>query len=109
RGGRRPGRTMSERKPVQVADVLADPEYTLHEVQKMVGFRTVLGVPLLREGNPIGAVVLMRLTVRPFTERQIELAQTFADKAGIAIENVRLFEEIQDKSRQLEVASQHKS
>ena len=103
------GRTVLERKPVQVADVLADPEYTLHEVQKMVGFRTSLGVPLLREGNPIGAIALMRLTVRPFTDKQIELASTFADQAVIAIENVRLLNEIQDKSRQLEVASQHKS
>ena len=103
------GRTVLERKPVQVADVLSDPDYLLQEVQKRVGFRTVLGVPLLREGNPIGAVVLMRLAVRPFTDRQIELAQTFADQAGIAIENVRLFDEIQDKSRQLEEASQHKS
>src|SRR4029077_19931270 len=103
------GRTVLERNPVQVADVLADPEYTLHDVQKMVGFRAVLGVPLLREGNPIGAVVLMRLSVRPFTERQIELATTFADQAVIAIETVRLFDKIQDKSRQLEEASQHKS
>jgi two-component system, NtrC family, sensor kinase len=103
------GRTVLERKPIQVADVLADPDYSLQEVQKTVGYRTVLGVPMLREGNPIGAVVLMRLTVRPFTDRQIELAQTFADQAGIAIENVRLFDEIQDKSRQLEEASQHKS
>jgi two-component system, NtrC family, sensor kinase len=75
------GRTVFERKPVQVADVLADPEYSLHEVQKMVGFRTSLGVPLLREGNPIGAIVLMRLAVRPFTDKQIELASTFADQA----------------------------
>ena len=103
------GRTVLERKPIQVADVIADPDYSLQEIQKTVGFRTVLGVPMLREGNPIGAVVLMRLTVRPFTDRQIELAQTFADQAGIAIENVRLFDEIQDKSRQLEEASQHKS
>jgi len=98
-----------ECKPIQISDVLADPDYSLREVQKRLGFRTVLGVPLLREDNPIGVIVLMRLTVLPFTAQQIELAQTFADQAGIAIENVRLFDEIQDKSRQLEVASQHKS
>ena len=103
------GRTVLERRPVQVADVLADPDYTLQDVQRKIGFRTILGVPLLREGNPIGVIVLMRFTVRPFTEKQIELATTFADQAGIAIENVRLFEEIQDKSRQVEEASKHKS
>jgi signal transduction histidine kinase len=98
-----------ECKPIQISDVLADPDYSLREVQKRLGFRTVLGVPLLREDNPIGVIVLMRVTVLPFTAQQIELAQTFADQAGIAIENVRLFDEIQDKSRQLEIASQHKS
>jgi GAF domain-containing protein len=102
-------RIVLERRPIQISDVLADPEYTLHDVQKRVGYRSILGVPLLREGNPIGTIVLMRLTVRPFTEKQIELVTTFADQAVIAIENVRLFDEIQDKSRQLEIASQHKS
>jgi signal transduction histidine kinase len=103
------GRTVLERRPIQVSDVLADPDYTLQEVQKRVGFRTSLGVPLLREGNPIGAIMLLRLTVRPFTDEQIELATTFADQAVIAIENVRLFDEIQDKSRQLAEASERKS
>jgi GAF domain-containing protein len=95
------GRTVLERKPVQVSDVLADPDYSLHDVQQTVGFRTVLGIPLMREGNPIGAIVLMRLTVRPFTEQQIELATTFADQAVIAIENVRLFETEQQRTREL--------
>ena len=103
------GRVLMEGKPIQVADVLADPEYSLGEIQKRGAYRTHLGVPLLREGSPIGVLLLSRKTVRPFDDKHIELVKTFADQAVIAIENVRLLSEIQDKSRQLEVASQHKS
>jgi GAF domain-containing protein/anti-sigma regulatory factor (Ser/Thr protein kinase) len=103
------GRTVFEGKTVQIADVLADPEYKFKEGARIGGTRTMLGVPLLREGTPIGVVALSRRTVQPFTDRQIELVTTFADQAVIAIENVRLFDEIQDKSRQLAEASQHKS
>src|SRR5262249_2219436 len=98
-----------ERKPIQIPDVQNNSEYTIVGVARRAGFHTVLGLPLLREGNPIGVIILARKTVRAFTDKQIELATTFADQAGIAIENVRLFEEIQDKSHQLEIASQHKS
>jgi signal transduction histidine kinase len=103
------GRVLLEGKTLQIPDVLADPEYGLIEVQKLGGFRTHLGVPLLREGKPIGVILLSRSTVRPFDDRHIELVTTFADQAVIAIENVRLFDEIQDKNRQLAEASEHKS
>jgi signal transduction histidine kinase len=103
------GRVLLEGKPIHIADVQADPEYTMVGISQRTGFHTILGVPLLREGFPIGVIILGRKSVRPFTEKQVELATTFADQAGIAIENVRLFDEIQDKSRQLEEASQHKS
>jgi signal transduction histidine kinase len=103
------GRVLLEGKTLQIPDVLADPEYGLIEVQKLGGFRTHLGVPLLREGKPIGVILLSRSTVRPFDDRHIELVTTFADQAVIAIENVRLFDEIQDKSRQLAEGSERKS
>ena len=103
------GRALLEGRVIHIPDVLADPEYTWAEAQRLGGFRTLLGVPMLREGVPIGVLTLSRSEVRPFTNKQIELLSTFADQAAIAIENVRLFDEIQDKSRQLAEASQHKS
>ena len=102
-------RALLEGKVIHVADVLADPDYTFTEAQKLGRFRTLLGVPMLRQGVPIGVLALTRSEVRPFTDKQIELVSTFADQAAIAIENVRLFDEIQEKSWQLEQASRHKS
>jgi GAF domain-containing protein len=102
-------RALLEGKVIHVADVLADPDYTFAEAQKLGDFRTILGVPMLREGIPIGVLALTRSEVRPFTDRQIELVSTFADQAALAIENVRLFDEIQDKNRQLQQASENKS
>jgi GAF domain-containing protein len=103
------GRAVAEGKTIHIPDVLKDPEYDYAGGQKIGGFRTLLGVPLMREGAAIGALVLGRSAPRPFTPQQIELVETFADQAVIAIENVRLFDEIQDKSRQLAEASKHKS
>jgi signal transduction histidine kinase/CheY-like chemotaxis protein len=103
------GRALLEGRTVQVPDVLADPEYTWSEAQERTGLRSVLAVPLLREGHPIGVLVLARSVTRPFTDKQVEVVTTFADQAVIAIENVRLFDEIQNKSRQLAERSQHKS
>ena len=103
------GRTAYEGRPVHIPDVLADPEYTYAEGQRVAGYRSMLGVPLLRDGTSVGVVILVRKVARPFTEKQIKLVTTFADQAVIAIETVRLFDEIQEKSRQLAEASQHKS
>ena len=102
------GRALLEGRAIHIADVKADPEYTF-EGQKFEAYRTILSVPMLREGVPLGVLTLIRSKPRPFTDKQIDLVSTFADQAAIAIENVRLFDEIQDKSRQLEIASQHKS
>jgi signal transduction histidine kinase len=104
------GRAVLERRPVHIPDVLADPEYSRLDLANVRSFRTVLAVPMLREGEPIGVFVLSRdKEVNPFTEKQVELVTSFADQAVIAIENVRLFNEIQNKGRQLEIANKHKS
>ena len=103
------GRAALERKTIHLPDCLADPEYTYLEYQSIGKYRSMLGVPLMREDVPIGVIGLMRNAVMPFTDKQIELVTTFADQAVIAIENVRLFDEIQDKNRQLQMASENKS
>ncbi len=95
------GRALLELRAVQIADVLADPEYAYVDMQRQAGFRTCLAVPLLRDGLAIGVFFLARQTVRPFTERQIALVSTFADQAVIAIENARLLEEVENRRREL--------
>ena len=95
------GRALLDGKVVHIPDVQADPEYTFAEAQKLGGFRTILSLPMLREGVPIGVLALTRREVRPFTDKQIELVSTFADQAAIAIENVRLFESVEARTREL--------
>src|SRR4051812_18431556 len=95
------GRALLEGRTVHIADVQADPDYTWSDAQKLGDFRTLLGVPMLREGVPIGVLTLTRSEPRPFTEKQIELVSTFADQAAIAIENVRLFESLEARTKEL--------
>jgi hypothetical protein len=95
------GRTALEGQTVHIPDVLADPEYKWAEAQRAAGYRTVLGIPMIREGVVIGVISLCRGEVQPFTQRQIELLTTFADQAVIAVENVRLFEGLQARTNEL--------
>ena len=106
------GRAFADRRTVHVDDVTAliDSEFPdSREIQARHGFRTVLGVPMLREGVSIGTIGVYRKRVQGFSKAEVRLVETFADQAVIAIQNARLFNEIQDKSRQLEIANQHKS
>ncbi|HYI65770.1 MAG TPA: GAF domain-containing protein [Candidatus Limnocylindrales bacterium] len=89
------GRVLLERRPVHIVDAMADAEYRQRDIQKIGGYRTLLGVPLLRDGFPIGVIGLGRADVRPFSDREIALVSTFADQAALAIENARLFETVE--------------
>ena len=95
------GRALLEGRAIYIPDVMADPEYTMFEARKLGNFRTILSVPMLRESVPIGVLNVTRSEVRPFTDKQIELVTTFADQAAIAIENVRLFESVETRTREL--------
>jgi len=97
------GRVTLERRVIHIADVLQDPEYSYLDAQRVAGFRTILGIPLLREDVLVGIFVVTRTHVEPFTKQEIELATTFADQAVIAIENARLFEELRERQAELRV------
>jgi len=103
------GRVALERRPIHILDSQADASSEMAARSKSGNVRSMLGVPLLREGIPIGVLLLQRTVVEAFSDRQVDLATTFADQAVIAIENVRLFDEIQRKSQEVEEASKHKS
>jgi len=99
------GRTAIERRIVHMPDALSDPEYSSYETQRLGRFRTMLGVPLLHGGELFGVIALVRTTVDPFSEKQIELIRTFADQAVIAIQNARLVGELHESLRQQTAAS----
>jgi GAF domain-containing protein len=100
------GRAVIERHTIHIPDLLTDPDYELKEEAKAVGLRTMLAVPLMREGALIGVLNLQRRAVRPFTKQQIELAETFADQAVIAIENARLLKELRESLEQQTATSE---
>jgi two-component system, NtrC family, sensor kinase len=103
------GRVAVENRTVEIADAWNDPEYSEKEEVRVAGIRAMLGVPLMRDGELIGAFALGRTTPVPFTQRQVELVTTFADQAVIAIENARLFDEVQAKTRDLEESLQQQT
>src|SRR4030095_199132 len=98
------GRAIGDRAVVHISDIRNDPDYVARVPMNAPGYRTALAVPMLREGTPIGVFVMWRREVRPFSDKQIELVKTFADQAVIAIENVRLFTELQASNRELTTA-----
>ena len=95
------GRAALERSTIHLPDCLSDPEFTYQHHQQVGGFRSMLGVPLLRDGVPVGVFSLLRTVVEPFSDKQIELVETFADQAVIAVSNARLFEEVQARTQEL--------
>src|SRR5262249_21421384 len=101
------GRALLEGRTVHIPDVDTDPDYTFDTAG--VRYRSMLGVPMLREGVPIGALVLVRFDVRPFTDKQIDLVSAFADQAAIAIENVRLFDAVQQRTNDLSESLQQQT
>jgi len=102
-------RAIMTRSIVHIADVREDPEYALQGLAQTASFRSILSVPMLRDGQPIGTITVAADRAVPFPDKQVALLKTFADQAVIAVENVRLFTEIQEKTAQLEIANRHKS
>jgi class 3 adenylate cyclase/putative methionine-R-sulfoxide reductase with GAF domain len=95
------GRTIMQRAPIRIDDVLSDPEYKFAEAQEKGGFRSIVGVPLLREGFPIGVIVAWRRSVTPFTDREVRILTTFAEQAVVAVENARLVRALQRQTEEL--------
>jgi two-component system, NtrC family, sensor kinase len=103
------GRTIVDGCTTHIPDVLADPDWQRQSAQKLMGFRAALGVPLVRDGQTFGVISLFRLVAGSFSKKQVELLETFADQAVIAIQNVKLFDEVQAKTRDLEESLQQQT